>query len=70
MSTQKYHHIAANTWQSNHKEANESTYGLTHIDIYKPNSEEHMLLHPKALILLSMVIQTWFLNRFFIIMYK
>ncbi|MGX0911147.1 VOC family protein [Staphylococcus caprae] len=50
MSTQKYHHhIATNTWQSNQKrEANESTYGLTHIDIYKPNSEETHVTSPEG----------------------
>lgn len=50
MSTQHYHHhIAANTWQSNQVRLdNDQSYGLSHIDIYKPNAQDEHLLSPEG----------------------
>ena len=50
MSTQKYHHhIATNVWQSNQARTdNETTYGLVHFDIYKPNAKEEHITSPEG----------------------
>ncbi|SNV82008.1 Glyoxalase family protein [Staphylococcus simiae] len=50
MSTNHYHHhMAANMWQSNQKRIdNHSSYGLTHIDIYKPNVDTYHFNAPEG----------------------
>ncbi|PTJ81583.1 glyoxalase [Staphylococcus succinus] len=50
MSTNNYHHhIATNTWQSDTVRIdNSNSLGLTHVDIYKPESEKLQLLSPEG----------------------
>lgn len=50
MSTNNYHHhIAVNTWQSNKKRIDkDQSLGLTHIDIYKPNTTHKNLTSPEG----------------------
>lgn len=50
MSTNHYHHhIAVNTWQSNQpRKDNEASYGLAHIDIYKPGMTQKTVTAPEG----------------------
>src|SRR5699024_2645546 len=50
MSTNGYHHhIAANVWQSNKvRKDNDSSFGLSHIAIYKPNTDLEQFIGPEG----------------------
>ncbi|PTE95005.1 glyoxalase [Staphylococcus equorum] len=50
MSTNQYHHhIAANVWQSNTvRQDNDTSFGLSHVDIYKPSATSEQFIGPEG----------------------